>query len=1337
MRPVTNLLELPGQRALSRFRLERLAERLRDVHSCVKTLDARYVYFVELLAPLVADARARLDALLIGDDDRADLPSRALNCLVVPRPGTVSPWSSKATDIVRTCDLDAVRRVERGLQYAIDLQQGRSPSVAEGSSDDTLAVLAPVLHDCMTEAVFADSRDAARLFAAHTPEPLGGIAFGEHGETALRRANDELGLALADDEIAYLVAKYAELGRDPTDAELMMFAQANSEHCRHKIFNATWTIDGEEQDERLFAMIRATTDANPDGVVSAYSDNAAVIEGFTAPRLYAAPQDREYRAVNEPIHILLKVETHNHPTAISPFPGAATGAGGEIRDEGATGLGAKPKAGLTGFSVSHLRVPGYAQPWEIDFPRPERMATPLEIMLDGPIGAAAFNNEFGRPNLCGYFRTFEAEVPGLPAREIRGYHKPIMIAGGVGNVREEHARKRHVPVGARLVVIGGPAMLIGLGGGAASSLASGTSAAALDFASVQRGNPEMQRRAQEVIDRCSSMGADNPILLIHDVGAGGLANAVPEAVDHSKHGATIELREIANAEPGMSPMGIWCNEAQERYVLLVGEHRIDEFRRVCARERCPVSVIGTLTADGRLTVTDRAFDNRVVDLPLDMLLGKPPKMHREVRRDVAAAVPLDLGGIEVDDAIGRVLRFPAVADKSFLIHIGDRTVGGLTVRDQLVGPWQVPVSDVAICASSFQADCGEAMAMGERTPLAVIDAPASGRMAIAEAITNIAAAPIESIAKIRLSANWMAAAGHAGEDARLFETVQAVATGFCQELGIAIPVGKDSLSMRACFDAGDKPHQVVAPVSLIVSAFAPIADVRRHLTPELRRVDEPSCLLLFDLGEGRNRLGASVLAQAYRRLGGETPDIASPALLKRFFAAIQELNERGLLLAYHDRSDGGLVAAVCEMMFASRLGVSLELGSPNVQPSRRADALLGALFSEEAGAIAQVARSQLPQVQRILDRHGIPGTVIGRVVVGEPGGSAELTEARAEERPALTVREGGHVVTRIERATLEREWSELSYRMQALRDNPKTAREEYDRKLDDADPGLHVSLSFDPRDDISRPLRHTPGPRVAVLREQGVNSQYEMANAFLEAGFVPVDVHMSDLLEGRDSLAGYQVLAACGGFSFGDVLGAGGGWAKSILFNNRTRDDFQAFFERRDSFALGVCNGCQMFAHLKSLIPGAGHWPRFLRNRCEQFEARLSLVEVVESPSLFLAGMAGSRLPIATSHGEGRVAFESDTARSASSAEPRFAASCTVALRYVDNYGRVTERYPANPNGSVDGICGLSSDDGRVTIMMPHPERVVLTRQHSWHPADWGRDGPWMRMFRNLRVAVG
>ena len=1298
LRPVTDLLELPGQRALSGFRLERLAGRLSDVDSSVRTVEARYVYFVELLAPLTDGERARLDALLIGEDAVAELPEEALSCFVVPRPGTVSPWSSKATDIARACDLDSVRRVERGVQYAVEL--GRNP--AEG----TLATLAPVLHDRMTEAVLTDSGEAARLFAEHPAEPLGSVALGDDGETALRRANDELGLALADDEIAYLVTKYTELGRDPTDAELMMFAQANSEHCRHKIFNASWTIDGEDRDERLFAMIRTTTDASPDGVLSAYSDNAAVIEGFTAPRLIAAPDDRQYRSADEPIHILMKVETHNHPTAISPFPGAATGAGGEIRDEGATGLGAKPKAGLTGFSVSHLRVPGYAQPWEVDFPHPGRMATPLEIMLDGPIGAAAFNNEFGRPNLCGYFRTFEAAVPGLPEREIRGYHKPIMIAGGVGNVREEHARKRDVPVGARVVVIGGPAMLIGLGGGAASSLASGTSAEDLDFASVQRGNPEMQRRAQEVIDRCWSMGTDNPILLIHDVGAGGLSNAVPEAVDHSKHGATIELREIANAEPGMSPMGIWCNEAQERYVLIVGDDRIDEFRAVCERERCPISVIGTLTSDGRLTVTDRAFDNRVVDMPMDMLLGNPPKMHRDVRRDDVAVVPLDLGGIEIDDAILRVLRFPAVADKSFLIHIGDRTVGGLSVRDQLVGPWQVPVSDVAITASSFEADCGEAMAMGERTPLAVTNAPASGRMAIAEAITNIAAAPIESIGKVRLSANWMAAAGHAGEDARLFETVRAVATGFCQELGIAIPVGKDSLSMRARFDADGEEHQVVAPVSLIVSAFAPVADVHRHLTPELRRVDEPSYLLLFDLGEGRNRLGGSALAQAHRRPGGETPDIASPAALKQFFAAVQELNDRGMLLAYHDRSDGGLVAAVCEMMFASRLGVSLKLSSSG-------SALLGELFSEEAGAIVQVAKSRLPQVQMILDRHGVLCTAIGRV----------------EETPALTIRADDRLITRIDRATLEREWSELSYRMQALRDNPKTAREEYDRKLDDADPGLNVSLSFSPGEDVARPFRGTAGPRVAILREQGVNSQYEMANAFLKAGFVPVDVHMSDLLEGRDTLAGYQGVVACGGFSFGDVLGAGGGWAKSILFHNRTRDDFQAFFERSDSFALGVCNGCQMFSHLKDLIPGAGHWPRFLRNRSEQFEARLSLVEVVESPSLFLAGMAGSRLPIATSHGEGRAEFESDAAR--------FAASYTVALRYVDNYGRVADRYPANPNGSVDGICGLSSEDGRVTIMMPHPERVALTRQHSWHPADWGRDGPWMRMFRNLRVAVG
>jgi phosphoribosylformylglycinamidine synthase len=1002
----------------------------------------------------------------------------------------------------------------------------------------------------------------------------------------------------------------------------------------------------------------------------------------------------------------MKVETHNHPTAISPYPGAATGNGGEIRDEGATGLGAKPKAGLSGFTVSHLRIPKYSQPWEIDFPHPERMATPLDIMIEGPIGGAAFNNEFGRPNLCGYFRTFEAAIPGLPGNEIRGYHKPIMIAGGIGNVREEHANKIDVPAGARVVIIGGPAMLIGLGGGAASSLASGTSSEDLDYASVQRGNPEIERRAQEVIDRCWAMGTDNPILLIHDVGAGGLSNAVPEAVDHSKHGAEIELRDVANAERGMSPMGIWCNEAQERYVLIVADERIDEFKALCERERCPVSVIGTLTDDEQLIVNDREFNRRVVDMPMSVLFGNPPKMTRNVERADPPKKKLDLAGIELQEAALRVLRFPAVADKSFLIHIGDRTVGGLSARDQLIGPWQVPVSDVAITSSSFESFTGEAMAIGERTPLATINAPASGRMAVAEAITNIAAAPINDIRDIRLSANWMAAAGHPGEDAKLFDTVKAVGDELCRDIGVAIPVGKDSLSMRACWEQGGEEYQVVAPVSLIVSAFAPVTDVRKHLTPQLQKTDEPSYLLLFDLGNGKKRLGGSCLAQSYSRNGGKAPDIDDAAALKGLFAAIQELNLRGMLLAYHDRSDGGLLASVAEMMFASRLGVSLALSG-----GRRK--LLAELFNEETGVVVQVAKSKLTQVQMLLDRHRVSARAIGRV----------------EKRADLVVRSNSEIVLQLDRKTLQKEWSEMSYRIQSLRDNPATARQEFEQLQDDDNPGLHARLTFDPSDDIARPYRGAAKPRVAILREQGVNSQYEMAAAFMRAGFAAVDVHMSDLLAGRDDLANYQGAVACGGFSFGDVLGAGGGWAKSILYHSRTRATFAEFFARSDTFALGICNGCQMMSHLRDLIPGAENWPNFLKNSSEQFEARLSLVEIVESPSLFLRGMAGSRLPIATSHGEGRVSFRNDA--------DRYAASYTIAARYVDNYGNVADRYPANPNGSLDGICALSNEDGRVTIMMPHPERVAMTAQNSWHPPEWGDDGPWMRMFRNARVAVG
>jgi phosphoribosylformylglycinamidine synthase len=1296
-RPSSTILELAGQCALSPFRLDKRLRELRRVDDRVTGIEARYTYFVHLTAPLGTEHRQRLEALLLSGAAAATLKPRAERVFVVPRPGTISPWSSKATDIAHACDLHEVRRIERGICYALTSRKS--------AGNGALAALTPLLYDRMTEAVLESAADAVRLFEEHVPAPLVTVRLGGDGHAALRRANEELGLALSGDEIDFLVRGYADLKRDPTDTELMMFAQANSEHCRHKIFNADWVIDGAPTGRRLFGMIRTTTEASPAGVLSAYSDNAAVIEGPAGQRLAPEPSSREYHYEDEALHILMKVETHNHPTAISPFPGAATGAGGEIRDEGATGLGARPKAGLTGFTTSHLRIPGYAQPWEPEFPHPERMATPLEIMLDGPLGGAAFNNEFGRPNLAGYFRTFEASLPGLPEHEIRGYHKPIMIAGGVGNVRPAHARKIDVAAGAKVVIIGGPAMLIGLGGGAASSMASGTSSEDLDFASVQRGNAEIQRRAQEVIDRCTAMGEGNPILLIHDIGAGGLSNAVPEAVNHSALGARIELREVDNAEPGMSPMAIWCNEAQERYVLIVGSERIDEFLSICARERCPASVIGSLTDDGRLVVSDAAFDNRPVDMPMAMLLGNPPKLTREAVRLPASVAALDLSEIEPEAAALRVLRFPAVADKSFLIHIGDRTVGGLSARDQLVGPWQVPVADVAITSSGFGASTGEAMAMGERTPLATLDAPASGRMAVAEAVTNMAAAPVAGLDRVRLSANWMAAAGHPGEDARLYDTVAAV-TDLCRALGIAIPVGKDSLSMRARWTAQDTEYQVVAPVSLIVSAFAPVTDIARHLTPELKRVDESSQLLLLDLGGGRNRLGGSCLAQAYSRTGGEAPDLDDPAALARFFAAVQELRARGLLLAYHDRSDGGLLATVAEMLFASRLGVTLTLEG-------RGESLLAALFAEEAGAVVQVAKSRLAQVQMLLDRHGVAAVVVGRV----------------DETPRLVVRGDDGPVLDLDRKTLQREWSGMSYRIQALRDNPATAKEEYDRILDDADPGLNVVLSFDPNDDIARAYRASRGPRVAILREQGVNSQYEMAAALMRAGFTCVDVHMSDLLEGRDDLSGYQGLVAGGGFSYGDVLGAGGGWAKSILYHARARDQFAAFFARGDTFALGVCNGCQMLSYLKELVPGAQHWPKFLRNKSEQFEARFSLVEVLQSPSLFFTGMAGSRLPIATAHGEGRVVFDREA--------DRYAASYTVAARYVDNHGEVADRYPANPNGSPDGICALSNENGRVTIIMPHPERVAFTSQNSWHPDEWGADGPWMRMFRNARVAVG
>ena len=1284
---------ITGQRALSDFRIKKLNIVLSKIDADVILLDVFYQYYVQLNSALDAEHLERLVALLLSDEPVIKLDEAARKIRVVPRIGTISAWSSKATDITHACGLDMISRIERGVCYTF--------SAPETITPEQIQKIEQALHDRMTESVLTDDNQADSLFIQQAPQPITVVELLTEGKSALQNANQELGLALSDDEIDYLCEHYQAMNRNPTDAELMMFAQANSEHCRHKIFNADWIIDGDERPEKLFAMIKSTTKANPEGVISAYSDNAAVIEGFTTDRLMASLPKREFTLTSEPIHIVMKVETHNHPTAISPFAGAATGSGGEIRDEGATGLGAKPKAGLTGFTVSHLRISGYEQPWEQTFGQSERMATPLEIMTDGPLGGAAFNNEFGRPNLLGYFRTYESALPHLPDNEIRGYHKPIMIAGGVGNVRDEHAKKIDVPPDTEIIVIGGPAMLIGLGGGAASSLASGTSSEDLDFASVQRGNPEIERRAQEVIDRCVSMGQANPILLIHDIGAGGLSNAIPEAVDHSHHGAALELREVDNAEPGMSPMAIWCNEAQERYVLVIDKSRRAEFIEICDRERCPYSLVGVLNETENLTVNDRHFDNKPVNIPMEVLLGKPPKMIRDVQRIQQEIQPLVLDGVKLDEAIERVLRFPSVADKSFLIHIGDRTVGGLSVRDQLVGPWQVPVSDVAITASGFSANTGEAMAMGERSPLATIDAPASGRMAVGEAITNIAAASIGELGKIKLSANWMAAAGHPGEDAKLFDTVKAISVDFCRDLGIAIPVGKDSLSMRTQWHDKGSDYQVVAPVSLIISAFAPVTDVRNHFTPELKRINEPSRLLLLDLGEGKERLGGSVLAQVYNLTGGYAPDIELPMNLKIFFEGVQLLLAQNLVLAYHDRSDGGLLATVTEMMFAGHLGASLKL-------SGSAEKIIRDLFNEELGAVIQVAESKLDAVKVVLEQQKMHWIDIGEVAPDEQ----------------FTVYNDDEIMYRSGRTQLQRIWSETSYQIQSLRDNPVTALEEYDHILDADDPGMNVSLSFELETKIHRKVTGLK-PKVAILREQGVNSQYEMAAAFISAGFEAVDVHMSDLIDQQDSLQHYQGVVACGGFSYGDVLGAGGGWAKSILFNTQLRDQFAEFFMRQDSFTLGVCNGCQMLSNLKELIPGAEHWPQFKTNKSEQFEARFSLVEIMNNPSIFLTGMHGSRLPIATSHGEGRAIFTSEHHHDAAQHE--------IALRYIDNRGNIAERYPANPNGSINGICGLTTPDGRATIIMPHPERVARTVQNSWHPEEWGENGPWLRMFQNAR----
>jgi len=1284
------MLICPGAPALSDARLAQRLEVARASNPHITDLAANYVHVVDVEGGLDEAGRAVLDRLLQYGPSRVEHPVQGLLRYVLPRLGTISPWSTKATDIAHICGLAAVRRIERGVVWSIAGQVSDEPA------------LYAVLHDRMTETVFEDLDEAARLFEHHTPRPLQAVRISTGGREALVQANLRMGLALAPDEIDYLVEAFAQMGRDPHDIELMMFAQANSEHCRHKIFNAEFTIDDVPQEKSLFGMIRRTTEASPEGVLSAYSDNSAVIEGSDASRFFAH-EDGVYRSQQEPVHILMKVETHNHPTGISPHPGAATGSGGEIRDEGATGRGAKPKAGLVGFSVSNLRIPGQEQPWERDNGRPERMASALQIMLEGPIGGAAFNNEFGRPALTGYFRSFELEVGG----EIRGYHKPIMLAGGYGNIRQEHVIKGTIPPGAAIVVLGGPAMLIGLGGGAASSVDAGASCADLDFASVQRGNPEMERRCQEVIDRCWAAGDDNPVVSIHDVGAGGLSNALPELVHDSGRGAQFELRKVPNDEPGMAPHEIWCNESQERYVLAIDPAKLSTFEAWCARERCPYAVLGEATEEGQLVVSDQLFENKAIDMPLDVLLGKPPRMQRSVRRVGSSPEPFDAASVDIEQAALRVLRLPTVGDKTFLVTIGDRSITGLVTRDQMVGPWQVPVADVAVTSSGYTGYSGEAMALGERTPVALLDSAAAARMAVGEAITNLASARIAGLSKVRLSANWMAAAGHPGEDARLYDAVKAVGLELCPALGIAIPVGKDSMSMRAQWQQEGEQRSVVSPVSLIATAFAPVEDVRATVTPQLRLDRGDSELLLIDLG--KDRLGASALCQVYGTIGDEAPDLQEPALLVGFFDAIQALSRAKALLAYHDRSDGGLFATLVEMAFAGGAGLQVELPT---SPSPSA----AVLFNEELGAVIQVPASRVPEVMQVFLQHGL-GANVHRI-------------GRATVEPTIHIRRADETLLCCSRSALRAAWSHTTEHMQALRDHAGSAAQEHAQRLDVHDPGLSVKATFDLEQDVAAPFISTGvRPRVAICREQGVNGQIEMAAAFHHAGFEAVDVHMSDLQSGRHSLADFSGLVACGGFSYGDVLGAGEGWAKAILFNPGVREQFRAFFERKQTFALGVCNGCQMLSNLHELIPGAQAWPRFVKNRSEQFEARFSRVQIEDSPSILLAGMAGSLLPIAVAHGEGRV----ELAR----ASRDVSSSGLVTMRYVDNHGAVTESYPANPNGSPDGMTGLTSADGRVTIMMPHPERVFRAVQHSWHPDSWGEHGPWMRMFRNARAWVG
>lgn len=1305
------MLILSGSPIFSQFRLEQLLRDMHRINPEILAVNAVYQHFLPADTKLTISELENLESLLNYGNKPDDSTLNETNLIVttlfvIPRLGSVTPWSSKATEIALRCGLTAIKRLERGVKYQFSSEKALLPA-------EKLAI-GQLLFDRMTQQIVEDIQ-AIDLFSEHAPEPFSVIEIigKEHAEAriSLELANTDLGLALSSEEIDYLIESFFALQRNPTDVELMMFAQANSEHCRHKIFNADWCIDNAKQERTLFGMIRNTHKHNPQLTLSAYSDNAAVMEGSVSQILIRDALSHEYYYTEEASHILMKVETHNHPTAISPYPGAATGSGGEIRDEGATGRGSASKAGLTGFSVSHLKLPGFSQPWEVEFGKPDRIASALQIMLEAPLGGAAFNNEFGRPNIAGYFRCFEQPSEIGVDYHYRGYHKPIMLAGGMGNIRPMLVDKQTIPAGSLIIILGGPAMLIGLGGGAASSQTSGNSSSELDFASVQRENPEMQRRCQEVINHCNSLGDETPIISIHDIGAGGLSNAVPEIIHDSNRGGEFELRNVQNADRSLSPMQIWCNEAQERYVVAIKPESLSLFQSFCEREHCLFSVIGVAIENEHLTLTDSWLGGKPIDLPMSVLFGKPPKTLRDVSRLNKTLPSLELQEIDLSNAIKRVLQFPAVADKSFLIHIGDRSVTGLVARDQMVGPWQIPVADVAVTATGYYAYSGEAMALGERTPIALIDAPASGRMAIGEALTNLAAAQINALHAVKLSANWMAAAGSPGEDAELYDTVKAVGISLCPELGISIPVGKDSLSMKSVWLDDAQKKVMTAPLSLIITAYAPVKDIRKTLTPQLQSVD--SVLILIDLGQGKNRLGGSVLAQVYQQIGNQCPDLDDVKLFKAFFNTVQSLNQQDLLLAYHDRSDGGLLATVTEMLFAGRLSVELQLDTlfKQILSAPATADILSVLFNEELGAVLQIKNTDIVPVFDQLFKAGLSAC---SHLIGKVGSGQKLTLLYKET-----------VLYQASRAELQQYWSELSYRMQALRDNPDCAKQQFEQIADDQDPGLQVQLSFDINLDITTNLATKSRPKIAILREQGVNGHMEMAAAFDRAGFLAIDVHMSDIISGQVSLTEFSGLVACGGFSYGDVLGAGGGWSKSILFNPQARDTFQSFFNRTDTFALGVCNGCQMLSGLKEIIPGAEHWPQFKRNLSEQFEARVALVKVQKSPSIFFAGMTDSILPVAVAHGEGRTEFSGD---------PK---NALVALRYVDNYGNETTAFPANPNGSVFGITGLTSTDGRFTIMMPHPERCFRTVQNSWHPADWLEDGAWLRMFRNARVWVG